>query len=185
MLRGDRRAAGGAGRTCSTGGSRRRTSAWGRRSTWRAISRGRNRLRRCRRGTTGSRRGRASSRACRWRPDGSIRGLLRALGGDMNFRTKTHTWCENSYEFSEEHGDDRDGRDFRGRPARRVAERGAPDPDGREGGADRHAVGRRVPRIEVASFVSPKWVPQMADSAEVWPGSPARPACATPRSPPT
>jgi hydroxymethylglutaryl-CoA lyase len=36
-------------------------------------------------------------------------------------------------------------------------------------------------RIEVASFVSPKWVPQMADSARCWRASRGPPACATPR----
>ena len=33
-------------------------------------------------------------------------------------------------------------------------------------------------QIEAASFVSPKWVPQMADSAEVWPASAASPGVA-------
>jgi hydroxymethylglutaryl-CoA lyase len=33
--------------------------------------------------------------------------------------------------------------------------------------------------IEVTSFVSPKWVPQMADNAEVMAGIQRQPACAT------
>lgn len=36
-------------------------------------------------------------------------------------------------------------------------------------------------RIEVASFVSPKWVPQMAGSAQVLGGSRVRMGCAMPR----
>ena len=39
--------------------------------------------------------------------------------------------------------------------------------------------------IEVTSFVSPKWVPQMADNAQVMAGIRARPACATRCSRPT
>ena len=39
-----------------------------------------------------------------------------------------------------------------------------------------------LPVIEVSAFVSPKWVPQMADAAEVFAGSRSGPAPATPRS---
>jgi hydroxymethylglutaryl-CoA lyase len=39
--------------------------------------------------------------------------------------------------------------------------------------------------IEATSFVSPKWVPQMADNAEVMAGIRARPACAIRCSRPT
>jgi hydroxymethylglutaryl-CoA lyase len=39
--------------------------------------------------------------------------------------------------------------------------------------------------IEVTSFVSPKWVPQMADNAEVMAGISASPACAIRCSRPT
>ena len=39
-----------------------------------------------------------------------------------------------------------------------------------------------LPVIEVSAFVSPKWVPQMADAAEVFAGITRRPASATPRS---
>jgi hydroxymethylglutaryl-CoA lyase len=39
--------------------------------------------------------------------------------------------------------------------------------------------------IEVGSFVSPKWVPQMAGSAEVFAGIQQRPALPTPRWRPT
>jgi hydroxymethylglutaryl-CoA lyase len=39
--------------------------------------------------------------------------------------------------------------------------------------------------IEVTSFVSPKWVPQMADNAEVMAGITANPACAIQCSRPT
>ena len=35
-----------------------------------------------------------------------------------------------------------------------------------------------LPAIEATSFVSPKWVPQMADAAEVMARSAASPACA-------
>ena len=35
-------------------------------------------------------------------------------------------------------------------------------------------------RIECASFVSPKWVPQWPEAARFWPGSRADPACAMP-----
>ena len=37
----------------------------------------------------------------------------------------------------------------------------------------------RLREIEVTSFVSPKWVPQMADNAQVMAASSASPACAT------
>ena len=42
-----------------------------------------------------------------------------------------------------------------------------------------------LPAIEVSAFVSPKWVPQMADAAEVCRRSSAARARATPRSCPT
>lgn len=41
------------------------------------------------------------------------------------------------------------------------------------------------PNIEAASFVSPKWVPQMATSAEVMEGIERRPGTSIPRSRPT
>ena len=61
---------------------------------------------------------------------------------------------------------DSDG--LRGRTARRPAERAAARADRRQDRArSTSSSGRGLTRIEAASFVSPKWVPQMADAAEV------------------
>lgn len=40
-------------------------------------------------------------------------------------------------------------------------------------------------RIEATSFVSPKWVPQLADAGKSWPGFAAPTACVTRYSCPT
>ena len=64
----------------------------------------------------------------------------------------------------------------RSRPARRPAERGRGDRDGRQDRVRRPSQRRRpLPVIEVSAFVSPKWVPQMADAAEVFAGITRRP----------
>ena len=56
----------------------------------------------------------------------------------------------------------------RSRSARRPAERTGDGADRRQGRADRQALATRVlPAIEATAFVSPKWVPQMADAAAV------------------
>ena len=61
--------------------------------------------------------------------------------------------------------------DRRGRSARRPAERGARGVDGRQDCVRRSPRARAgLPVIEVSAFVSPKWVPQMADAAEVFAG---------------
>ena len=69
-----------------------------------------------------------------------------------------------------------EGHDRRGRPARRPAERARrdhrPPTRSRSSIGSRHA-GHQV--IEVSAFVSPKWVPQMADAAEVFAGITRRP----------
>jgi hydroxymethylglutaryl-CoA lyase len=52
----------------------------------------------------------------------------------------------------------------RGLAPRRAAERGRTGADARQGPAHRRARRRGLERIEVTSFVSPKWVPQLADA---------------------
>ncbi len=58
----------------------------------------------------------------------------------------------------------------RGRSARRPAERSGAGQHGRQDRVRRPAERGRLPVIEVSAFVSPKWVPQMADAAEVFAG---------------
>ena len=60
--------------------------------------------------------------------------------------------------------------DHGGWPAGRPAERGADPTAGTEDGANRPAVATGLTRIEAASFVSPKAIPQMANAAEVMAG---------------
>ena len=55
----------------------------------------------------------------------------------------------------------------RGRAARRVPERAGDDRHRGEGAADRSALGDRVKRMEVTSFVRPDVIPQLADAAQV------------------
>ena len=70
-------------------------------------------------------------------------------------------------------------RDRRSRPARRAAER---EDDRRRSPIKIELIDRLsatgLPVIEAGSFVSPKWVPQMADAAEVLAGIQRRPGVA-------
>jgi hypothetical protein len=62
------------------------------------------------------------------------------------------------------------GQDRRSRSARRPAERKRKRPGRGQDRAGRPPVRAGFRNIEAASFVSPKWVPQMATSAEVMAG---------------
>ena len=64
---------------------------------------------------------------------------------------------------------------LRSRPARRPAERGGAHRDRGQDRVHRSLSDAGLPVIEVSAFVSPKWVPQMADAAEVFAGIRRRP----------
>jgi len=67
--------------------------------------------------------------------------------------------------------------DLRGRAARRPAERSAPGPDADKIRFIDALVASGIRNVEITSFVSPKWIPQLADSAEVARGVHRVPAC--------
>jgi hydroxymethylglutaryl-CoA lyase len=100
----------------------------------------------------------------------------------MNFRTKIHVGAKIRTNF-------REGAAMTGRveifevgPRDGLQNEARPIPTAEKVALIDMLSGAGFRRIEVASFVSPRWVPQMADSAEVLEGiTRAPPACATPR----
>jgi isopropylmalate/homocitrate/citramalate synthase len=101
----------------------------------------------------------------------------------MNFRTKIHSLRKFVRIFGMDARDERACVEiFEVGPARRLQNEARAIPTAEKVALIDTLSGAGFRRIEVASFVSPRWVPQMADSAEVLAGHHAGAgACATRR----